>query len=294
MIDQRLRTFLTIAQLGSYTQAAKALYISQPAVSQQIKSLENELQVKLFHYQKRHLSLTPAGQRLLLFADDLSAQANKIRQELVHPNAAPTLNFAATLSISEALVPKIMASFYRQHPKAQITCTTLNTQGCLDKLRAGEVEFALIEGNFDSKPYATAIIGHDPFIGVASPQLGLPTTPLQLTALLKLPLVYREAGSGSYAILNHLLDTQNLTPADFQAQIQVSSPDTIKRILAEGVGISFLYQSVVQEQLANGTLQALQLANVQITHPIYYAALPNHLLKAEQLHFLRQTFQNEL
>lgn len=101
MFDHKLITFLTVAKVGSYTKAAEELYISQPAVSQQLKNLEEELNVKLFTYKKRKLHLTQSGKQLLLFVESLRSQSNKFKehftcnsekQTAIAPGSNPIIN----------------------------------------------------------------------------------------------------------------------------------------------------------------------------------------------------------
>lgn len=293
MIDQRLETFLSIVKTGSYTKSAHALFISQPAVTQQIKALEKELGVKLFTYQHRKLSLTPAGKELKYFGTHIMTQTHKFKQELMHPTPIENLTFAATLSISESLVPAVVTDFYHHHPDANIHFKTLNTAGCLAELQAGRIDFALIEGNFDKTRFTTKMIQHDPFIAVTAPKSGIfESQEYQLSDLTRFPIVYREKGSGSYEIFKHILDTQNLTPNDFKAQIQVSNPTSVKFILESGVGIGWLYQSVVQEQLEAGTLIKIPIESIQITHPIYLVYLDNPYFQQKYAKWLDHMFPN--
>lgn len=277
MLENKIITFVTVAHLKSYTKAAAQLYISQPAVSQQIKALEDELEVKLFTYQNRNLTLTSAGQKLLSFAESIQSQTKKLNTLLKDPQAKNRLSFAATLSISDAWMPKIITNIVQNKPHVNIDCHVLNTKQCLTQLRNGHVDFALVEGNFNKQEFCSQELISDDFIAVCSPNLGLVATQqYQLKDLLAYPIIFREYGSGSYDIFHSIIQAHNISANDFKAQYQIGSPTTIKKLLLSNLGISFLYRSVVQKMLANQQLIEIQLSDLKIKHPIYLVYLKNN------------------
>lgn len=287
MIDSKIITFVTVAQLGSYTKAANSLYISQPAVSQQIKALEEELEVKLFIYQNRTLKLTPAGKKLLSFAESIQAQSKKFHALITNPAEKNQLSFASTLSIADSLMPKIITKIVSQQPQINITCHVLNTAQCLTELCNGKVDFALVEGNFDKQEFCSQEIFSDDFIAVGSKKLGLSATvKYQLRDLLKYPVIFREYGSGSYDIFHNLISAQNITATDFKSQYQIGSPTTIKKLLSNGLGISFLYRSVVEKMLQSEELIEIHLTDVHIKHPIYLVYLKNNYYEQDYLNLI--------
>ena len=108
MIDYRLKTFLTLCELKNYTKTAKKLFITQPAVTQQIKYLEKYYGVTLFKYEGKNLILTPAGKELQSFALTLSKDCEKIVQKLSTNKENITYKFGATLTIGQYIMPDII------------------------------------------------------------------------------------------------------------------------------------------------------------------------------------------
>ena len=133
MLEQKYLTFIKVAQLGSYTKAAKQLFISQPAVSQQLTSLENELGVKLFTYHNRQLKLTCEGEKLLTYVQSLKVQTDKFITNLHHPSSLQTsLTIATTMSLANEITPNIIAKIQANNTFTKLNCKIANTKLCLE------------------------------------------------------------------------------------------------------------------------------------------------------------------
>ncbi|WP_252893752.1 LysR family transcriptional regulator [Lentilactobacillus senioris] len=132
MLDHRYHTFLTLVQTGSYTVTAEHLYISQPAVTQQIKSLEREIGVPLVRYHRPHLQITVEGQKLAQFISTIEVQSQQVMQQLrTPPNVEREISFAATLSVSDFLVPPQLILKLQKLGYTRIDCQTANTESAL-------------------------------------------------------------------------------------------------------------------------------------------------------------------
>lgn len=269
MLDNRYQTFLVLATTKSYTQTAQQLYITQPAVSQQIKSLEGELGVTLVTYQRPHLTITPAGRELADLIQRVQVQTDKVLDHLKHPRTPKRLTFSTTLSLSEFLAPQLIRHLQLAGSYQEITCRVTNTQAALRALTTGDSDFALIEGNFDKSQYDYQVVRQEPFVGVVAanhPLADLPT--VGWPDLLKYPLIVREVGSGSREILLHLAGAANVSLAEFSQVITVNNPTAIRELVAQGSGVSFVYRSVAATAIARGDLRVLPLAAGQLNHDL--------------------------
>ena len=288
MLDYRYETFFTLCQEGSYTLTAEKLFITQPAVSQHIKWLETTYQTKLVTYEHRNISLTNKGQSLFDAIVKLKAQILKIESDLLQPESAPEkLNFAATLSIGDDLLPKILVQLAQARPELQIACSVENTKIILEKLRLGTLDFALVEGNFPKGEFASQPLAAQPFIAVTHIDHPLRSDQTyQLAELLKIPLITREEGSGSRELLEHLLGEQNYSLGDFQHLLEIGNLKTTKALLAENIGLAFLYQGVVQEELRNCQVKEIPIYNMATSHSFYFIYLKDSLFEEDLLaHF---------
>lgn len=268
MLDHRYQTFLVLATTKSYTQTAQQLYISQPAVSQQIKNLETELNLELVHYERPHLTITPAGLELAAFIQRVQVQADKVVTTLQHPQKTRQVTFSTTLSLSEFLAPQLI-TLLQQQDYRDINCQVTNTQDALRAIAAGTSDFALIEGNFDKQQYGYEIVRQEPFVGVVAADHPLAQQPTVSWAdLTAYPLISREVGSGSREILVNLAHAANVTFAEFPQVVTVNNLAAIREILLRGSGVSFVYRSVVTDALQAGKLKVLPLQAGQLRHDL--------------------------
>lgn len=268
MLDHRYHTFLTLVQTGSYTVTAEQLYISQPAVTQQIKSLEREVGVPLVTYHRPNLRITAEGQKLAQFISTIEVQSKQVMQQLRTPKIEKSISFAATLSVSDFLVPQLILKL-QQLGYTRIDCQTANTKAALKKVDDGTSQFALIEGNFDKDNYDYRVIRQEPFIGVASVANQLVNqTNLTVPELRSESLLLREPGSGTRDIFKNFAGSLNIELTDFQQVITVDSPTAIRQLLLHNAGISFMYQSLVQDEIQAGLLAKLPLQDLQLQHEL--------------------------
>lgn len=272
MLDPKLHTFMTLAECQNTTRCAEALHITQPAVSQHIKALEAQYNTKLFAREGRGLVLTPQGRRFYTLARRLTTMDQQLT-ELMARSAAPNLRFGATLSISEGVLPRLLPVLVEQLPGVEVQFTTHNTHALLEQLEAGELDFALIEGNFARARYAYRPFMQARFVGLC--QTGGPFSRFKtLEECLTAPLLLREEGSGSRDIFESECSARNLRVQDFAVLHQVESIPVIMALAAAGQGITFAYECAAREQLKTGRLQIMDLADFALTRPFHFVTLP--------------------
>ena len=291
MFDQRYHTFLVLVATKSYTRTAEQLFITQPAVSQQIHSLEAEIGVPLVAYRRPYLTITAAGRQLADFIQRTQAQSTRLLDDLRRPHQPRQVSFSTTLSLSEFLAPQLVRVLQHRADYQTINCRITNTQAALKALQSGKSDFALIEGNFDKHAYDYQVIRREPFVGIVAAHHPLAQRDQVTWAdLTRYPLIIREQGSGSRDILLHLAQAANVTLADFSQTVTVNHPAAIRQLVLANVGISFVYRSVVAQELAAGTIRELPLTAGRVEHDLdlvylresFFAA--DYQALAQQLH----------
>lgn len=266
MLDYRIFTFIKVCQTLNFTQAARELHITQPAVTKHIKDLENEYQTKLFHFKGKQCKLTDDGKDLLdlliTMNNDVQHFKNRIKEK------RQPLQFGATLTIGEYVITPALLSILKDHPKLQIKMLVDNTERLLQEMDNGHIDFAIIEGFFSKEKYDSLRYKKEAFIAVTSPDSPLVKdgASYHFEDLLNQPLIIREEGSGTRDILQVALKEANLTIPDFHQVTEIGNLNTIKALVKNNMGISFLYQSVVEEELRQGSLVQLKLDE----NPIYH------------------------
>ena len=198
MLDFRVYTFLAVCEYMNYTRAAEALHITQPAVSQHIRYLENMYQVKLFLAEGKKIHLSPAGERLLHAATTLKNDEVFLRKQMFEgAGKGLSLRFGTTRTIGESVISTPLARYIHSHPKDRISVVINNTDELLHKLVSGEIQFALVEGYYDDVDFDSMVFRTEPFIPVCAAGHVFAGEPVQLRDLLEEHLLIREPGSGT-------------------------------------------------------------------------------------------------
>lgn len=263
MIDKRFLTLAILAKNNSYTKTAKLLFITQPAVSQQISSLENELDIQLVNNQHGKISLTFVGNKLAQFAWQTELEGQKLIDSLNSTDQA--FKIGCTLSLSSTLMPKFIGSTVDKFKIS--TAEISNTEHILQHIRDGKIDFGLVEGNFQNTEFDSIFLQNEEFACVTYPDHKI-TSPIKMSDLLQQNILVRESGSGSRAILENWLGTQNYHIEDFHNIVEIASPAAIVELLKKKFGISFMYKSIVSKELQSGNLKEINIQNFHITHPI--------------------------
>ena len=151
MLDYRVFTFIKVCETLNFTQAAKELHITQPAVTKHIKALETEYQTKLFTFSGKHCQLTQSGKELLDLLTTMDTDIKHFKTQLKQD--LQPLNFGATLTIGEYVLTDSLVDILANHPNFQVKMLVDNTETLLKAIDKGEIDFALIEGFFSKEKY---------------------------------------------------------------------------------------------------------------------------------------------
>lgn len=271
MLDKRYKTLIVLSQTNSFTQTAKQLFITQPAVSQQISSLEDELEFQLVIREHGKVTLTKNGLKLAKFAKQMELESQKVVSAI--KSGTEHLKMGCTLSLSSTILPKFIQQLSTR--TNVITTKINNTQHILQNIRDGKVDFGLIEGNFNKDEFDSFFVQKENFIGVSHTAISSNS----IENLFDQTLLLREKGSGSRNIFKNWLATQNYKISDFKNVIEIASPSTIVELLKQNSGISFMYESLVTSELNSGQLKKLDLQGFQVEHPINLVFLKNSYFK---------------
>ena len=282
MLDFRVNTFLELCKTKSYTRTAENLHITQPAVTQHIKLLEDFYKCKLFNYNKKTLTMTEQGKRLYKYLLTLSADTKKIQDEIsTLSSTKETLYFGATLTIGEYAMPKILEKMSEKLPDVNINCMIRDTKELLKELKDGNIEFALIEGFFEKKDYESLVFAKENFVGVCSPASALASQKCKFEDLLDERIILREPGSGSRDIFEKKLYENNLSIKNFEHRYEIENINVIKELVKCDVGISFLYKKAVENELEKGDLCVIDMDNNKEEREFNFVFMKNSFHRTE-------------
>ena len=266
-MDSKLQTFLTLCQTMNYRLAAERLHLSQPAVTKQIQSLEQALQTKLFYYDGHLLHKTEKCLLLERYAISMNYQFQELQLALADQKRV-NLRVGATKTIGDYVLVDAIKS-YLGDPANELTLVVDNTKNLLQMLDENRLDFAVIEGTFSKTKYDSYLLRTEPFVGICakeSPFCGKNISPKEL---LKETIIVREEGSGTRRILEERLIAAGYELNDFSRRVSISSFVSIKALVAAGIGISFLYRSVVAEEEGIGTFTVAGLTEPHPFHVVY-------------------------
>lgn len=295
ILDYRLNTFIVLSKILNYTQAAKVLHITQPAVSQHIKYLEESYKCKLFNYENKRLSLSPAGKRLYEYAVAIQTSADKIKNELKDKeNPHPSLRFGTTLTIGEYTMRDILKKTLLDHPKINLDMRVSNTKNLLQALQDGLIDFAILEGHFDKSKYAFYPFKNVDFIGISSKDHSFPNKTITFQDIIKETIILRENGSGTRNIFKKILYEQNFTLESIQHYLEIGNMKLIKDLVADDFGISFLYKESVIKELQENILKEIQIENFDITREFNFVYLKGSLHEDEYIKWFDYFIQKSI
>lgn len=282
MLDFRVYTFLELCKTLSYTKTAENLYITQPAVTQHIKYLEEFYNCRLFNYSNRVLSLTEQGNYLFKYFLTMNSDEIKIKEGVLEVNSTEkNLYFGATLTIGEYIIPDILLKLSKLFPNINVKVIIKDTAELLRELQNGNIEFALMEGFFEKTEYESIIYSKERFIGVCSPKNNLAKKNLNFEALLNERIILRESGSGSRDIFEKILYDNNLSLKNFDKIYEVANIRVIKELVKRDRGITFIYERAVKKELENRELVKIGLKNFKAEREFNFIFMKNSIHKDE-------------
>lgn len=257
MLDYHYYTFLVVCETLNFTKAAELLNLTQPAVSQHIAYLQETLGLLLFKYEKKKITLTPAGHRLYKTASKLKYDSERHLEMIKNLDEKMTLYLGCTFTVGYFMIASNLRTFITNHPTIEINLYVENTAHLLNELELGKIDCAFIEGPFDhnrfiAKPFQAASI-----IGVCSPDATVANRQVAWEDLYEYNLIIREKGSGTRSAFETILDHENISLHSFASTMSIGSYAVIKEFVAKNLGISFVYEPSVKKELQNGELVKL-------------------------------------
>jgi len=264
----QLRTFLTVAQHGTFTRAAAALYVSQSAVSQQIEGLEREQGVRLFDRLPRRVVLTDAGHALLPYAERILVLADDAEHALAEVRGVVRgrLRLGASQTPATYVLPAILGAFAQAHPGIEVVLEVEVSGRIADRVAAGELALGIVEGyQPDPQLLATTLLA-DELVLAAPPDMAAADGVVRPAALADRRYLAREPG----ALTRQFVEAQlrelgvMLHPA-----LELGHIEALRRAVAAGLGVAFLSRLALAEDLATGRVQALRVAGLDLHRPWY-------------------------
>ena len=254
---RKFEVFVAVGRLGSVTQAAKQLLLSQSAISMALADLENHHDGELFIRRGRTLILNDRGKLLLPLAEEILKQTADFAKHLESSAQEPTgkLTIGASTTIGNYLLPLLIANFSKQYPKARIIMQVGNTDSISKALDQGQLDLALVEGPCHLHSLQQIHWRDDQLVIIAAPDhpwVGKDKVGQQ--ELVKAEWIMRETGSGTREVFEHAL---GVPLKQLPAIIELGHTEAIKKAVEADLGVSCLSRLAVQRELDLGVLVAI-------------------------------------
>ncbi len=258
----QLEAFEAIVAHGSFTRAAEALSLSQPAVTRQIAGLEAELKTPLFDRLGRAVQMTAAGEALHRYAETMMRLSQEARQAVADVSAgeAGRVSVGASNTLATYVLPPLLRQFRQARPRVEIAIQTGVSAQILELVRAGEADIGLVTGEIRDPLLLTTFLAEYEtrvVVSVGHPLARL--TSVSASQLAGSPLILMESGTNLRTYVDRLL---NEAGVEEQVALELDNVEAIKRMIEAELGISLLPEVAVRREVATGRLVALKLTDV--------------------------------
>lgn len=265
MDNYQLKVFCTVTRSQSFSKAAKLLHMSQPAVSTQIKNLEEYYEGQLFERTPHGVVLTKAGEVFYSYAEKILDLYDEMEQQLegVLQRKSHQIVVGASTTIGNVSLPCSIYLFKEEYPEVSIRLQIANSDEVLRKVMANEVDIAVIEGYHESPELNAIPVTSDELVLIA-PQHSQEEGSISLEKFLKKPLILREDGSGTRKILAAALTQHGHCINDLNVITEMTTIDAIKSAVEAGLGEAIVPRLAVRKEAYLGSLKILTIDGMEM------------------------------
>ncbi len=290
----QLHIFYTVAEKGSFSLAAQAMHMTQPAVTMQVQSLEDFFGTKLFLRTTKKVELTESGLALLPYAlESLQLMQRAVTDMSTYMSQMKgQLSFGASLTIGEYVLPRFLGLFSKRHADITIQLKVMNTSQLVEGLLNHQLNFALVEAPVFHPDLITEPVLSDElvFIFPADHELARREI-LKIEDILAYPFILREKGSGTRQVIEEKLNEAGIDPKNLNVTMELASSGAIKSAVEAGLGISIISEFSIVHEIQLGILVKRTIADCRFQRSFYYAMHRSAVLPVPAmtfLHFLKE------
>jgi DNA-binding transcriptional LysR family regulator len=262
MADRRLRVFHAVAKHLSFTKAAEALFMTQPAVTFQVRQLEEQFNTRLFDRAQGRIVLTPAGVVAFDYAERILALSGELDTRLKGMSEVESgpLLIGASTTIAEFLLPQVLGEFKARYPAVVPRLFVANSEAVQARVAERSLDLGFIEGDTHLPALVNDVCCHDELRVVCAPQHPLARiSGAAPAALAEHAYISREQGSGTREVIDHYLQKSGVPPDSMQVVMEANSPEALKRLVATGLGFAIMSRATVVKEVRLGELVEVAL-----------------------------------
>lgn len=273
MFDFRLQVFHTVAKRLNFTKASAELYISQPAVTKHIKELEEQFKTTLIERSgNKKISLTPAGEMLLAYADKLAAVYNELDfdMNLLVKKHSGILRIGGSNTVAQYVIPPVLARFHEKFKDVQVNLVPGNTEQVEQALLNKEIDLGIVEGILRNPQLSYQEFLSDELVLICSASNTFKKDSIKPEELIELPLLLREPGSGTLDVIAHALKPFNIKLSDLKIEMQLGGTESIKSYLLHSKCFAFVSVQSILKELKYNECRIIDIKDLTIERPFYF------------------------
>ncbi|MBI2887873.1 MAG: LysR family transcriptional regulator [Chloroflexi bacterium] len=292
---ERLRTFLAVALRGTFSAAAHEVSMSQSGVSRQVQRLEQELGVVLFDRTEIPLALTPAGEKLLAYAQNVLGQHQALQVALKQqqPALSGDLRIAASTTPGEFLVPRLVSAFLERYPEVRPSVRILDSAEVVELLQAGAYEVGFVGAQGSSTLEYVEVLEDEIVLAVPARHPLARGAAVELEELAGQPFIEREGGSGTLRSAYEAVARRGLVFPSHRVAMVLGSTEAVVSAVRAGLGIG-LVSSLALQGRSRKEVRAVRISGVPLLRPLYLAYSPSVVLQATSRAFVDFTLEHRM
>jgi len=263
----QLRIFCSVVEHGSHTKAAEALFMTQPAVSLQVRALERSLQVKLLEHFNQQIIVTEAGQALYQCAIPMlnaESEAERVLTELKGA-ARGRLVVAANTTGGMYIIPPLLDSYKEQHPESELLLQIDATDRLIERTRQGIIDLAFACGTIIQPELTIESIGMDTLTLILSSRHPLASRPsLSLDQVATLPFIVPESISRTRQFIEQIMRERGYT---LKIVMHFQGTEPVKKAVESNLGVAIVSRAAIVREVEAGILRAMPIADLELSRP---------------------------
>jgi DNA-binding transcriptional LysR family regulator len=262
MADRRLHVFYSVARLLSFTKAAEALHMTQPAVTFQVRQLEEHFNTRLFDRTHNKISLTAAGERVYAYAEKIFELYDELENSVreLTGEISGVLILGASTTIAEYMLPALLGDFKDKYPDVTIRLKVSNTDGIVSMVENNVIDLGIVEAPVTNKNLMVENCRTDRLVAITPPGHPLAqheTIPVK--SILDYPFICREEGSGTREVIMDYLKEAGVDPGQLDIIMELGSLEALKGAVEAGIGVSIISRATLLKEIKLGSLEVLEL-----------------------------------
>lgn len=262
MADRRLQVFYTVAKVLSFTKAAETLHMTQPAVTFQVKQLEEFFNTRLFDRTHNKITLTDTGKVVYDYSEKILDYYEKMNNEVRELTGEVTgsLLIGASTTIAEYMLPSLLGAFKKQFEDVNIRLQVGNTDAIVAMVENNMIDLGVVEAPVFNKNLEVEVCRLDEMVLIVPDGHALANRDkVSVEDVRKYRYISREEGSGSRSVIDNYIREQGMSYSDLNVVMELGSPEAVKLAVESDVGVAIVSRTTLAKELKLGTIKAIPL-----------------------------------